>query len=525
MKVSLRTKMVILLMCMIALYGSLTFASNALFLKNFYISVKENNLRDIYSELVSVDFFSDRSELKLFINQIEQENNVNIYIIDYNLNSFYPENSASNAMMEIPGASYNQKSTWFSPWILPSTITDSNEIFTEQPYISTHTDQRLSTQYVSLYAKNVVDRNGSSYPYYIVMSMPITSAEDVLAIYNRFTMWTGLAVIFSALIVSAVVGTVFVAPVKKINQTARQIANLDFSGTVPVNSKDELGELSESINNLSGQLEERIRELSAANEQLQRDIEQMDRVDQMRRDLISNVSHELKTPLSIILGYCEGLQLGVNSEERDYYCSVIQDEAAKMSNLASRLLNIAELESGGAAFDLTVFDLASLAQDRLDKLGILLAERNIETRFKTSGCCYVRGDMGRIEEVLNNLLSNASNHTESGGLIEVSVCESVDSIECLVYNSGSSIPEESIAHLWESFYKVDKARTRKYGGSGLGLKIVSTILDTHCACGCNADYSAYNVQDGVVFRFSLGKAAKPCDDEFDEDDLFNESEE
>ena len=106
------------------------------------------------------------------------------------------------------------------------------------------------------------------------------------------------------------------------------------------------------------------------------------------------------------------------------------------------------------------------------------------------------------------MLSNAMHHTPENGRISVRISEKVDEIEFIVYNSGSYIPENSLPHLWESFYKVDKARTRKYGGSGLGLKIVSSILDSHNLEGYRTSYSARNVADGVEFSFTLPKAEK-----------------
>ena len=219
----------------------------------------------------------------------------------------------------------------------------------------------------------------------------------------------------------------------------------------------------------------------------------------MRRELLSNVSHEFKTPLAIIMGYCEGLQLNINNDEKDYYCSVISDEAVKLNNIAARLLDLAELESG-AILDISSFSLSELADERMRTMSYMFAEQGISAEFHSDGECLVSGDCGRIEEVINNLLSNALHHTPRGGRISVDVNENSDNVSCTVFNSGSHIPEESLDRIWESFYKVDKARTRKYGGSGIGLKIVSSILSLH-----GGSYSAANTDDGVYFRFTLPK--------------------
>ncbi len=197
--------------------------------------------------------------------------------------------------------------------------------------------------------------------------------------------------------------------------------------------------------------------------------------------------------------------MNVNSDEREYYCSVIEDEAIRMSNLASRLLQLAELESGEMEPELSLFNLRELAYDRLSKLGLLLEERGISHRLDCSEeHIYVKADLERIEEVLNNLLTNARNHTPDGGEISVQLTSENGIVTCRVHNTGSHIPEESLERIWDSFYKVDKARTRSYGGSGLGLKIVSTILTAH-----NADFGARNTDTGVEFYFTLRQADAP----------------
>ena len=302
-----------------------------------------------------------------------------------------------------------------------------------------------------------------------------------------------------------VVGSRFAIPIVRASRAADQVAHLNFSERLPITSSDELGQLSGSINNLSDQLRTKIEELSVANQNLRKELMHRKKIDEMRRTFISDVSHELKTPLAIILGYCEGLQMNVNSEEREYYCSVIEDEATRMSNLASRLLKLAELESGEMEPEISVFDLRALAEDRLEKLGLLLEERGITHNFYCiEDSVPVLGDAERIEEVVNNLLTNAKNHTPDGGEITVFISVDNGTVTCRIHNTGSHIPEESLERIWESFYKVDKARTRSYGGSGLGLKIVSSILSAH-----NSSFGAYNTDIGVEFYFTLEQAEWP----------------
>ncbi len=502
MKLPIRAKIIIMLLGVIALYVVITLAINSFFLRAYFIYSKQNNLFESYEKITKLDYSEDRESIDLKIEMVEDSMNLQVYIIDSSFRSYYANSDNADVMSEVSGS---DGEWWFNPWVLPPGMGQSEapdtSVFREHPTIAVSTDSRLNTQYISLYAKY----NAGGRWHYTVINTPISAIDLSVEIYNRFALLVMLVVLVIGLFFSTVMTERIIAPFRKINRTARKLANLNFDDRLEIESKDEIGQIAESINHMSDQLEAKIKELSIANEQLKKDIREKEAIDKMRTELISNVSHELKTPLSIILGYSEALQLARDSEDRDYYCSIIQDEAEKMSNLASRLLDIAELESGGAPLDISSFDLSALAADRADKIKYLLTENNITIECTSDGNCMVAADANRIEEVINNLLSNAIHHTPENGCIRVIVSEKVDDVELIVYNRGSSIPEESLPHLWESFYKVDKARTRKYGGSGLGLKIVSSILDSHSLEGYETTYSARNVSDGVEFCFTLPK--------------------
>lgn len=505
MKVSIRTKIIVMLLGVIALYVIITLGINSVFLRVYYVNSKQSNLQESYEKITQLDYTAGKDSVDLKIELIEDSMNIQVYIIDDRMRMFYSSGGEDDVISEVSGSDGRY---WFNTWVLPKndltgTIEIDPDLFKEKPMMTITTNTRLSTQYITLYAKYHVTDNEY---HYAVINTPISAIDMSVEIYNRFALLVMVIVLIIGLFFSTIMTERIIAPFRKINQTTRKLANLNFDDRLQIESDDEVGQIAESINHMSDQLEAKIKELSIANEKLTRDIREKEAIDKMRTELISNVSHELKTPLSIIMGYCEALQLADNSEDCDYYCSIIQDEAEKMSNLSSRLLDIAELESGGAPLDLSTFDLSALAADRADKLSYLLAENNISIECTGNGNCLVKADSNRIEQVINNLLSNAMHHTPENGRIVVTVTEKVDDVEFIVYNSGSFIPEASIPHLWESFYKVDKARTRKYGGSGLGLKIVSSILDSHSLEGCKTSYAARNVADGVEFSFTLPKA-------------------
>ena len=220
----------------------------------------------------------------------------------------------------------------------------------------------------------------------------------------------------------------------------------------------------------------------------------------MRKEFLSNVSHELKTPIALIQGYAEGLQEGISDDEesREWYCNVILDEASKMNILVQKLLTLNQLEFGNDPVNMERFDLITLVQNQLQSADILLKQNDIKLQIMEHDPVYVWGDEFKIGEVVSNYLTNAIHHCAGDKIIDIRFHEHDGKIRMTCFNTGIPIPEESIAHIWEKFYKVDKARTREYGGSGIGLSIVKAIMES-----MNQEYGVENYTNGVAFWFEL----------------------
>jgi len=276
------------------------------------------------------------------------------------------------------------------------------------------------------------------------------------------------------------------------------MARLDFSQKIEVTSQDEVGELAQNINFLSRELESTISNLQKTNAQLQEELKHREQVDRMRQEFISNVSHELKTPIALIMGYAEGLKINVNEEDRDFYCDVIADEANKMNKMVRRLLYVAQLDSGAMQPEKTEFYIGDVVNRCLDKQSITLKEKDIQVEVDGEKNYLVEADLEQIEQVVTNYLTNALNHIDEKKKLRIRLSDHDGWVKVAVYNSGKAIPAESLPHLWESFYKVDKARTREYGGTGLGLYIVRTIIEAH-----QGGYGVRNIDEGVEFWFEL----------------------
>ena len=221
----------------------------------------------------------------------------------------------------------------------------------------------------------------------------------------------------------------------------------------------------------------------------------------MRKEFLSNVSHELKTPLALIQGYAEGLQECINDDEesRDFYCEVIMDEADKMNQMVKKLLTLNQLEFGNDTLTMERFDLTELVKGVVTSSGILLKQKEITVTYPEESV-YVWADEFKVEEVMTNYLSNAINHADFEKHIEVTYEKKEGSVRVCVFNTGNPIPEEDLPNIWDKFYKVDKARTREYGGSGIGLSIVKAIMESH-----HRECGAKNRENGVEFWFELDR--------------------
>ena len=291
-------------------------------------------------------------------------------------------------------------------------------------------------------------------------------------------------------------------PILRLANISERMAGLDFDAKYDGSGAAEIEILGENINVLSETLERTISELKTANNKLLRDIEKKEKIDEMRREFLSNVSHELKTPIALIQGYAEGLREGINDDvaDREFYCDVIVDEAAKMNSMVKKLLTLNQLESGSETAEMERFDLVTLLKNYLQSADILIRQSGAKVRLSAEEKAYVWADEFKVEEVFVNFFTNALNHLSGDRVIEVKVTGQDETVRLSVFNTGEPIPEESLPHLWEKFYKVDKARTREYGGSGIGLSIVKAIMDSF-----HRPYGVVNYDNGVEFWIELEK--------------------
>lgn len=293
----------------------------------------------------------------------------------------------------------------------------------------------------------------------------------------------------------------FSKPVITINDTAKKIADLDFSQRCPKFRIRELDELSRSVNTLSSSLEEALNDLKSENRQLEQDIRQERALEKTRRTFVANASHELKTPISIIQGYAEGMKYGIGCDSTEEFCDIILDESEKMNQLIVKLLEFLHIGSGEYPFSAQKFYLDELLMSHLGSVENLYREKGITLHHDIGANLYAEGDPTLLKIVFNNYVSNAISHAEGEKEITVKVTDDNEVYTVSVHNTGKNISEGDIANIWQSFYRADKAHGRAEGRFGLGLSIVASIQQLH-----KQAYSVRNTENGVEFTFTVKKA-------------------
>lgn len=356
-------------------------------------------------------------------------------------------------------------------------------------------DDRTQQDFIDLWG--VLD-NGNLF----LLRTPVESIRESVSLANRFLSYIGIGAAILASFIIMMVSRKISEPIKELTQISERMNHLDFDAKYEGKSRTEIALLGQNINQLSETLETTISELKSANNELLRDIEKKNEMEKMRTEFLSNVSHELKTPIALIQGYAEGLKEGVNDDEesRNYYCEVIVDEASKMNQMVQKLLTLNQLEFGNKTVSLERFDVVDLIRNYLQSSLLLCEQKGVQLKMEDYPPIHVWADEFGVEEVFNNYFTNAMNHVDGEKIIEVRVQTTENKVRVSVFNTGAPIPEDSIAHIWEKFYKVDKARTRAYGGSGVGLSIVKAIMDS-----MNQPYGVLNYENGVEFWFELDK--------------------
>ncbi|WP_079423767.1 sensor histidine kinase [Clostridium oryzae] len=329
----------------------------------------------------------------------------------------------------------------------------------------------------------------------------LKSVSEAVSIIKEFYNYFIAAALLLSVLTAFIYSRMIAKPLVRINKAAIKMAKLDFSEKCVVSSGDEIGSVAESLNILSTNLDNALTSLKEANVKLEEDIEKERSLEKMRKEFIASVSHELKTPISLIDGYAGGLKDQIfEDEDKDYYLDIIMDESKKMANLVSDMLDLSQLESGNFRLVKDEFMLTELIRITAKKYEAMIHDKGVTMELDLISNVKIQADWSRMEQVMTNFITNAIRHVSDNGTIFVRMLDDEENYCVEVENTGANIPEEELHKIWDQFYKIDKSRNRKAGGTGIGLSIVKNILMLH-----KYEHGVRNTDTGVLFYFKVPK--------------------
>ena len=483
---SVRFKLFLTLCIVIAIIVFCLVMINSVVLESFYLYSKTKTVRDVYARINNYyNLNGDNSNLEEELRRIAFNNNFDIFIeTDENVIVFSTDRDFYTTIEIITNA---------------KNYANSNEVIykDENVEISRINDRFNNISYILLSGQ--LD-NG----YNLYISIPAVPIEESVQISNQALILIGIIILLISGFIASYISKKFTAPILQLNDITNKMARLDFSKKYEItDTNDEINELGKNINTMSDKLESTIRQLRENNSELEKDIEEKSKIDEMRKQFISDVSHELKTPIALIQGYAEGLVENVNKDEesRKFYAEVILDESNKMDALVKQLLELMKLEYGKRQFDDKEFDLVELINGVIQNCHVMLEDKKIDVVFKPKEPIYVKADSFYIEQIVTNYFTNAIKHADNVDgkkQIKIRIKLQKEKARVYVFNTGEQIEENELDRIWGRFYKVDSSRNRENGGSGIGLSLVKAIQNNYK----NA-YGVENKPNGVEFYFDV----------------------
>ncbi|SFD26862.1 HAMP domain-containing sensor histidine kinase [Clostridium uliginosum] len=435
---------------------------NALFLERYYIYKNRDIFIDTSKEITE-EYINNKENISNFINEIDYVDGISCTIADINMNVKY------YSFSEKLGSDETRLPKEIEQFVI------ENKMKLLKTYVYSTVEKPNGKAPKLVFSSRM--NNGEL----IILKKPMQGIKKSVFIANQFYIFAGLIIIFIGGIFIFIFSRKITKPIIEMSNVAEDISNLEFDKRVNIYSQDEIGILGKSINKISEKLSTSINELT-------QDVER-------RKHLVRDMSHELKTPISIIKGYAEGLKYGVaqDKEKMEKYCNVICEECDRMDGMVRELLSLSMMESGTFQLNITMFNVGDLIQNTMNRFTPVFIEKGITYDLKYEDF-VISADYELVERSINNFITNAINHVEGRKHIKVTVEKKGTGIKIIVFNTGNHIPENDLEKIWDVYYKVDQARSRQYGGHGLGLSIVRLIAKLH-----GGITGVENVNEGVIF--------------------------
>lgn len=466
---------------------SVQIALNYLFSESYYVSRKADTISKIYKELkktewIAIDNLIDKLEV------YEDNSNIRFYIGDQDYHEIYN--------------SYNITRNNGKKQRMPNNSRGSfnfyrNRLKFEENAVPIRYDKEKSNDLIRL-CGIVQTKKGI---YYIVITSKVAAIKQAMEETNSLVLRINLITLLISAFGAYYFAKRVAKPIEEIDHIALNVAAFDFTMRAQEDlSKDELGRLAHNINMMSDNLQHAIEELEGSNRRLEQDNLYMNRIDEMRKEFISNVSHELKTPITVLSGYTEMLKSDIKGIDKDYYYDVILEECNKMSALVHNLLNLSGIEKGLTSISLEEVDMAELVRGIVQSKELLFDKKKLVCQIEADEPCMVLANELYLEQAIINYVVNAIDHTRDGGCVRITVRKEKEWGITEVFNEGKHIELTNINKIWDSFYRGGQERASNSSGKnvGLGLYIVKTIMNAH-----HGQYGVKNTKDGVLFWLKL----------------------
>lgn len=475
---SIRSKLLLQIGGLILFIIVLLLLANNFLLKVYFVNQQKDTVQEYFTYINEIDNGDYFREFQLF-NQLETTENVDVIIQSPDESIIYRSKNVNTAPGEEPN--------------LPALVVEKEEIINDSYKFVYASDPRLNNDVLIL--EGTLD-NGNL----LQLSIPIDTLENSISIFNEFLLYIGIISFVLSLLLAYVLSNYFTNPIRKINDIAKKMKNLEFNHTIDINSKDELGELAKTIQELSSELEGTINNLHTQNIVLEKEMNENIKLSQKRRELLNNVSHELKTPLSLMQGYAEGLKLNVTTskEKTNFYCDVIIGETVKMNQLVEDLLELDQSQFGDRPAEMTTTDLSFYLHSIINKYEKPIQDNDITLKLNIAKAIRYEFNTKTTERVLTNFITNAINYCNQEKQIEISLLQKDEKFIVEVFNTSAALSEKALSKIWDSFYKVDESRNRDKGGHGLGLSIVKALQEKQ-----EKEYGVRNEKNGIVFWYEV----------------------
>lgn len=440
---SIGSKLWAAMMVLVAIVLILLWLFQIVFLEKYYANLKVDSVKDECIDIISLYNNDNKSEFEKEIEIYAVNNNISLEIIDKEGDLLYTVGNTNNN-----GENYIIKNGEKQRVI--------EKAFSGEEVTNSFYNARFKTEIIMLGLPIISENTISAV---MIVGIPIIQIEETVGILKTQLIIITCILLFSASIISYIITKMFIKPILEIKKISVQMANGEFSGRITNISKDEIGELAQSINYMG---------------------QELFKLEQLRKDLIANVSHELRTPLSLIKGYAEMIKdiTGDNKIKREMQLDIIIEESDRLSYIVNDILNLSQMQSGNMEIKLDVFELSEVINIVADRFAILSEKTNITINIEGSVNCRVKGNKQKIEQVLYNLISNAFNHTDINGKIKIMITEDISKVKIQIIDDGSGIPEDDINHIWDRYYSGGN-KYKENTSSGLGLAIVKNILESH----------------------------------------------